>query len=363
MPKIKSFFECLIPESVCNLKCEYCYIIQRNQNKQKLSELDYSPEIIGRSLTQERLGGVCYFSICGLGETFVPDYLYDIIYQLLNNGHYVNVTTNGTLTKKIKRLENLPKDYLERLNISFSLHYLELKRLHLIDVFFNNIEFVRDLGCSVVIQLNLYDGYVPYLEEIKELCLKKIGAMPQIVATRKEEGLTKKIELMTDLSLEEYAKHAEMFDSPLFDFTIKNFNVKRKEFCYAGDWTFTLNLKTGVMKRCYASCIYQNIFENPEEPIRKLAMGKCCGSLYCLNSSHFMSLGVIPSVETPTYEELRNRRQAGWYNENMQNFLSGKLKYANEEYGIAKKTICNVVGFADNILYKMYSYAKQRKEK
>lgn len=83
MDKIKKFFECLIPETVCNLRCGYCYVIQRSQNTMKVPELDYPPEIIGKALTQERLGGVCYFSICGAGETFVPDYLIEIVYELL----------------------------------------------------------------------------------------------------------------------------------------------------------------------------------------------------------------------------------------------------------------------------------------
>ena len=31
MDKIKRFFECLIPVTICNLKCEYCYIIQEER--------------------------------------------------------------------------------------------------------------------------------------------------------------------------------------------------------------------------------------------------------------------------------------------------------------------------------------------
>ena len=84
---------------MCNLKCGYCYIVQREKNTLKVPELDYSPEIIDRALTKERLGGTCYFSICGQSEIFVPDYLIEIVYQLLKNEHYVNTTTNGTLTK------------------------------------------------------------------------------------------------------------------------------------------------------------------------------------------------------------------------------------------------------------------------
>lgn len=185
MDKITKFFECLIPTTVCNLKCGYCYVIQREQNTMKVPELDYSPEIIGKALTKERLGGACFFSICGAGETFVPDYLIDIVYQLLKNGHYVNITTNGTLTKKMKRLSEIPVEWLDRLQIAFSFHYLELVRLNLLDSFFENIRYVKSLGCSYLVQLNLYDDYIPVLEDIKALCKKEIGAYPQVVATRK----------------------------------------------------------------------------------------------------------------------------------------------------------------------------------
>ena len=363
MEKIHKFFECLIPETVCNLKCGYCYVVQREQNTMKVPELDYSPEIIGRALTKERLGGTCYFSICGQGETFVPDYLIDIVYQLLKNGHYVNVTTNGTLTKKMKKLQTIPEELRSRLQIAFSFHYLELIRLHLLDTFFNNINFVKGLGCSFLVQVNLYDEYVPVLDEIKKVCLENVGAYPQLVATRREESLSKKIELMTQMSQHEYIKIGKDFKSPLFDFTMKNFNVKRKEFCYAGSWTYTLNLKTGILKRCYASTIHQNIFKDIDKPIMDLAVGNCCGSLYCLNSSHFMSLGVIPEVETPTYVELRNREEAGWYNHDMEHFLNGKLIDNNEEYSRLRKIESNAVGIIDNLAYRLYRLLAEIKGK
>ena len=362
MEKIKKFFECLIPTTACNLKCEYCYIIQRDQRSLQTPKLDYSPEIIGKALTKERLGGVCYFSICGAGETFVPDYLIDVVYEILNNGHYVNITTNGTLTNKMKRLNTLPKDFLKRLHISFSFHYLELKRLNLLDVFFENINFVKGLGCSFLVQLNLYDNYVPYLEEIKSICLEKVGALPQVAATRKEEDITKKIELLTEKTIEDYTSIGSSFESPLFDYTMKNFNVKRKEFCYAGSWSYVLNLKTGVLKRCYSSSIHQNIFKNIKKPLMNLPVGTKCGSLYCLNSSHFMSLGVIPKIESPTYASLRNRAEAKWYTNEMEDFLNEKLSSSNKECSKAKKIYCNFIGTFDKLVYKSYQFLKRKRK-
>ena len=363
MDKIKRFFECLIPVTACNLKCDYCYVIQRNNRKGKMAELKYSPEQIGIALNKERMGGICYFSICGAGETTLQKGLEDIIYNILLQGHYVNITTNGTVTKRLHEIIEKTKPYLKHLHFAFSFHYIELKRLGLIETFFNNIKMVRDAGASVMIQFNMYDGYVPYLKEMKELCIKYTGAMPQIAATRKEETGLQKVELLTKYSEEEYRRLGTEFESPLFDFTMKNFNVKRKEFCYAGDWSATLDLSTGIMRRCYSSYIYQDIFKNPKEKIRFLAMGNCCGSPFCMNSSHFMSLGVIPEIDTPTYAQLRNRCDANWYSDEMQAFLSSKLCESNDKYGTSKRMLSNFVGAADGVLRKSYRAYKRLRKK
>ena len=343
MEKIKRFFECLIPVTACNLKCNYCYVMQRNNRKNKMANLKYSPEQIGKSLTKERLGGTCYFSICGAGETTLQVGIEDIIYNILKQGHYINITTNGTITKKLKDILDKSKKYIEHIHFAFSFHYLELQRLNLLETFFNNINMVRQKGASIVVQLNLCDEYIPYLDEIERICIEKVGAKPQIAATRKEEKGLKKIELYTNHTEEEYIEFGQKFESPLFEFTMKNFNVKRKEFCYAGDWSGILDLSTGIMRRCYNSYIYQDIFKNPKEKIRFMAIGNCCGSLFCMNSSHFMSLGVIPSIQTPTYEELRNRQKAGWYTENMKSFLGQKLIENNKEYNYFRKIVSDII--------------------
>jgi hypothetical protein len=163
--------------------------------------------------------------------------------------------------------------------------------------------------------------------------MERIGALPQLAATRDEINLHKDIRLYTEHSPEEYLKIGREFSSPLFDFTMKNFMVKRKEFCYAGKWTYVLNLSTGILKPCYASNIRQNIFKDTESPIKLTAIGCHCRSPFCMNSSHFMSLGVIPSIDTPSYEELRNRKCSDgseWYNPTMKEALSHHFKEYND---------------------------------
>lgn len=344
MEQIKCFIECLLPVTACNIRCSYCYVIQKGYRTEKVPSLKYSVETMKRALTQARFGGTCYFSICGAGETLIPDYTLQIVKALLENGHFVNVTTNGTLSKRFAELREWDPDELSRLHFAFSFHYLELKRIGRLDEFFDNVRLIKSLGCSFVVQLNLCDDYLAHIDEIKALCLENVGALPQIAATRRETSLGSKVLFETELSDEEYIARGGVFDSPLFDFTVRNFNVKRHEFCYAGAWSYCLNLLTGELKPCYHSVRHQNIFDDPDAPLKRRPVGLSCGSRFCRNSSHFMSLGVIPELDTPTYADLRDRPEAEWYTPRMRQFLNGKLADANEQIRGAGKMMAVVLG-------------------
>ena len=60
-----------------------------------------------------------------------------------------------------------------KLNFSFCLHYIELKRRGWIEKFFDNFNYARQAGSSVVLQMNLCDEYVDYFDEIKSICLER----------------------------------------------------------------------------------------------------------------------------------------------------------------------------------------------
>lgn len=335
--QIKRFFECLIPVTMCNLKCSYCYVIQRDYRNMKLADMKYSPEHIGRCLTQERLGGPCFFSICGAGETLMQPETLCIAHELLKNGHIVNITTNGTLKKRFDDLHNFTADEMQRLHISFSLHYTELKKRNLLDTFFENVLLVKQLGGSFVVQLNLCDEYIPFIHEIKTVCMDRLGGFPQLAATRDEEHNLKNISLLTALSTEEYLALGKTFDSELFNYTIENFNVKRKEFCYAGERSGVLNLATGELNKCYSVQPMQRIFDDENTTINFEPVGKNCHCEFCLNSSHFMSLGVIDNDDSRSYCSLRNRPEAKWFNDTMEYALSQKLWNNNPQYDESKQ--------------------------
>ena len=330
MEKIKRFFECLLPVTVCNLECEYCYIIQENRRTMKLADLKYSPAHIAKALRRERVGGTCLISICGAGETLAQKEAVDIAAALIKEGHYVNITTNETLSARFDALIEACGADIGQLHVSYSMHYVELKRRGWVDLFFDNICKMREAGASVLLQINLCDSYVPYIDEIKQISMDRLGAWPQVALTRNE--YTRPISIYTAGTREEYMKQGARFQSPLFDFTVKNFGVKRKEFCYAGEWSGVLNLQNGILNKCYAESAGVNIFEDTDSPIDFSPVGKGCKHMYCVNSSHFMSLGVIPSVQTPSYSGLRNRPEAKWQTPEMEEFLSSRLYESNRQY-------------------------------
>ncbi|WP_159518137.1 radical SAM protein [Sunxiuqinia indica] len=336
---MKRFIECLIPVTACNIKCSYCYVIQEGRRSGESAKFHYSPIHIANALSIERLGGQSLISITGSGETMIPKELPDIVTQILGQGHFVNITTNGTLTKRFQKLIELAKEDIERLHISFSFHYDELVKKNLLNDFFNNVKLCRDAGASILVQINLSDEYMPVWAKIKELVKKNTGALPQVALTRDES--TYPFKIMTKGSNEEYIKVGNEMASPLFDFTLSNFNKKQPGFCYAGDWSAKLNLVTGEMTGCYGLGIHQNIFNDLSKPIKFEAIGKNCKFGYCFNSSHFLSLGNIPSQETPSYGKLRNREEAHWYSETMKKFLNEKLYDDNKQYSTIRQSYVN----------------------
>ncbi len=349
-PKLKGFIEVLIPITICNLKCHYCYVIQRDNRTNDPTNTSHSPKEISYALRKERLGGVFYISLCGAGETMLAKDLPEIVKYLLEEGHFINITTNGTVSRAFDEFfKQIPEKLLSRLNFSFSYHFLELKRLNLTDRFWGNIQNVRKHGCSFVLQINQCDEYIPYYDEIISESINHVGAPPQVAATRKENDLKNDIELFTTLNKEEYLEKGSKFESPLFNFTMRNFMVKRTEFCYAGKWTFVLNLQTGIIRPCYCSLTHKNIYKNLDQQISFHPVGRHCQSPYCMNSSHFIALGCIPEYkDAPTYADLRDRDHSKWYTLDFKNLVSQKL-YNNNSLSYSKAGVA-FQAYKDNMI-------------
>lgn len=132
---MKKFIDIHVPISICNFNCKYCYVKQEKNNDREKTIFKYSPETVKKALSIERMGGICHFNICGEGETLIPRELVEYVRVLLENGHYVMIVTNGTLSNRFDEYFQLPKECIERLAFKFSFHYQELKeKIYLISL-------------------------------------------------------------------------------------------------------------------------------------------------------------------------------------------------------------------------------------
>lgn len=345
MSKIKRFIDVYIPVEACTLRCHYCYITHHRLFNNRLPKFKYSPEHVRQALSKERLGGICLINLCGGGETLLPPEVPQYIRALLEEGHFVMVVTNATVSKRFDEIAQFPKELLKRLFFKFSYHYLELKSRSLLERFWKNIQKVRNVGCSFTLEVTPSDELIPYIDELQQIALENVGSLCHITVARDERD-SRHLPILTNLHREEYIKTWSSFNSTLFDYKISVFGVKRKEFCYAGDWSFTLNLGTGIMAQCYCSLLKQNIFEDIEKDIEFIPIGNNCRERHCYNAHAFLALGNIPELLSPTYAYLRNRvcnDGSEWLSPDMKEFMNGKLYELNVEYTDGQKRVINKI--------------------
>ena len=289
--EIKRLLVINVPIKNCNLKCEYCYISALKENEKGAAKFLYTPEHVGKCLSKERLGGTCIINLTGGGETLIPKEMPQYIYQLLLQGHFLEVVTNGTLTSRFDEIAEFPRNLLEHLEFKFSFHYAELKKKGWLDRYFSNVKKMWEKGCSFTVELMPYDGLIDDIDEIINLCKSELGAACQITVGRND--LTEKKDLLTSMSRKEYESVWRKFDSTMFDFKLDIFQKKIDDFCYAGAWTLYVDLGTGAAKPCYGQLSNQNIFKNPEQPIIFNPVGKHCRQPYCYNGHAFLTLGTF----------------------------------------------------------------------
>lgn len=329
--EIKKFIDIHVPISVCNLKCHYCYVTQSKLNNKEKTIFRYSPEIVRKALSKKRLGGICHFNVCGLGETLIPSELIDYIKGILLEGHTVMIVTNGTLTERFKEYCNLPSNLKSRLGFKFSFHYLELKRTNKMKTFIDNVNMVKDAGISYSIEITPNDEYEKYIEDIKKICLDNFGALPHVSVPRDE---TKKgIDLLSKHTINEFKQVWSGFDSNMFNFKINHWGQKRKEYCYAGLWSGLLNLGDGHFSPCYCQKGYGfNFFEDLDKSLKMYPVGKCKVS-HCYNAHSFLAFGTIPNIDEVSYFDIRNRitkNGDNWINNDLAEQFNSKLKDSNE---------------------------------
>ena len=334
---IKRFITCHVPVTACNFKCQYCYL--RNIKEREINRFVLEPVALAEKMSPERLGGICYFNFCADGETMLQPQLIELIQHLTKMGHYADIITNGTMTNKFVELVNsLSDDEQSRLMIKFSFHYLELKEKKLLEKYVSNVNLVKNSNISYSIEITPHDELVDYIDEIKDFSMSNFGALPHITVTRNAD--TRDIALLTRYDRNVYKEIWEQFDSPMFDFKFSTFNHKRKEFCYAGDWSIKLDLGSGEYRQCYVGRRLGNICDEGDLVFQ--AIGNC-RMPHCFNGHAFLALGDIPELDAPTYSEERDRLcddGTHWLKEGCRSFFSTKLYDSNEEYSLEKKKEC-----------------------
>lgn len=303
MDKINRLLLCHMPVYACNFKCEYCYITNQKLWDSKPEKLDYSPQKVAKAMSIERIGGIAFINICGSGETLIPHETVELVYEWAKEGHYVEIVTNGTLTNRFQEIVKFPKKLLEHITFKFSFHYLELKRLGLINEYFNNIHMIHNAGASFTVELTPYDRLEPYKSEIMELCMKELGGCCHLTIAR--DDMKPSIPVMSNRNFDKYCIFWSDFNSKMFEFKKEIFGKKRNEFCYAGFYSLNIRLKNGDYSKCYGSPIVGNIFRNMDKPIQFDAIGHC-PLPHCYNGHAHLTLGLIPTLNTPTYYSVRN---------------------------------------------------------
>lgn len=312
MYKIKRFFDCQVPVNLCNFQCDYCTVGQwkliQGKGPEKYTPFKYPVEQMAAAVRPERLGGICAFNLCGNGETFLHPQIMDFIALLLKQGHFVSIVSNGTITSAIDHLCALDEEMRSRVFIKFSFHYTELLRMNMLEKYFANVNKAHKSGLSLTVELVASDGNVPYIDEIKKVCMENLGVLCHLTDPR--ANTTHDIRHLTEMPMDEHLRVWSQFNSALFDYRQATWGQKRdKDFCYGGVWSFNLGLGNGRLKQCYRnSDTVQFIFDNIDEPIHFIPRGHFCSFAHCFNSHVFDCLcGVIPEISSPYYIELRNR--------------------------------------------------------
>ncbi|WP_333646067.1 radical SAM protein [Lacrimispora sp.] len=343
MTKIKRLVLGMLPNQKCNLKCEYCYISQVEAWDEP-TPLQYSPEYIAKCLSKERLGGVSLINLTGNGETMLQPDIDSLIKALLEEGHFVEVVTNGTITKAINAVLQLPPDLLSRLFFKISFHYKELLRLNILDKFFANVRAIHEAGASFTLELLAHDELEEDIETIKKACIEHVGAVCH--ATIGRNDLRKDKALLSKYDIEEFRNIWKPLNSDMTEFKLDVIGVKRKEFCYAGSWSLFVNMYTGESQPCYWQPYNQNLFKDPSKPIKFIPVGHTCTQPYCTNAHSHMTWGIIPKLKTPNYSRMRNRECSNgeeWLTPECKAFFNTKLVESNQELNLLQKAIHNIM--------------------
>ena len=369
METIKRYIEASVRTGGCNLECSYCYLRQANFDlsvrKEKI--FDYPLETILKACSVERIG-VSLFNIVGTGETLFPLEVLDLVVGLIDDGHYISLVTNGTIVVRIKELVNRLKASNKQDHIVFllSMHYTEMKKKKLLNQFFETVNYLQEENISFSVRMILGEDTLEASEEIRELCMDKMGTYPQVAIARKDnpDGT---FGIDADCPVDKYYSIGDKYDSKLFELDKEAFRHKRKEFCYAGKYLFRLDFSTGRYSKCLSNLEYDyNFFENIDRPPVLEPVGHMCDRPYC-SCCNFLAWGVIREERKYTSEEIYNRREKEWLKYPIYEIMQQDIVAENqiplltdiEKKEYDKKNILTNINYKKSLLLKIYYHNKE----
>ena len=329
-----------IPMSICNLRCHYCYLAQREDCYQGVQpKMKYPPSDFAKAFSKARMGGKCYMNFCADGETLLTHNIDQYIKALVEEGHYAEIVTNMTVTPMLDKIFSWTKELLQQVEFKCSFHYLELKRKHMLGLFASNVKKAWDAGASATIELTSDDELIPLLDEVKEFSMAHFGALPHISIARDDRSPL--ISYLTKLPISEYDKVWSAFDSGFWQFKKTIFGKKQTDFCYAGSWSAHVNMATGCATCCYGHMKLGDVIAYPELPFPKRPIGRC-PIAHCYNGHALMSIGLIPKKYETRYGDIRDRvRTDGthWLNDKLRRFFNTQLVESNKEMSDFEKLV------------------------
>lgn len=356
METIKKMILVRIPMSICNFRCSYCYIGQRQEKFQGIQpEMKYSPEQVAFALRKERVGGPAYFNFCADGETLLVTDLDKYVKAIVEQGHFAEIVSNMTVSNMLDKFLAWDKELLSHIEFKCSFHYLELKKKGLLERFAQNINRVWEAGASANIEITPSDELVPYIDEVMQFSMKHFGALPHLTIARDDR--TKEIGYLTSMPMEEYDKIWSQFDSSFWKYKKTIFGRKQTRFCYAGMWSYYVDLTTGMATQCYCGKTLGNLFENPCEPFPESPIAHC-PIAHCYNGHMLLTLGLIPNATDYKYGDIRNRiRTDGkeWLQPELKNFFNSRLSDANPILSKTQK----INAYREEFNYKMAAKIRQ----
>ena len=281
--KIHKLILLFIPTNLCNLKCQYCLVSQTNEFDRKDIEFKYPVDHIIKALSIKRLGGKSFINLTAQGETLLYKDITQLTEGLLKEGHSVEIITNALVSKKIDELLSLPEELLTNLFFKCSYHYNQIKGTKMEEIYWKNINKIKKSPCSFTIELMPHDEIINEIPNICNRCKDNCGAVCHATVGRDDASKNKKI--LTNLSRDEYEKVWSALDSDMFRLKMKLYGKKRREFCYAGEWSLLIDISSGEASQCYGRMNTQNVFKNLSKPIKFRAVGHSCSGRSSSRSS------------------------------------------------------------------------------